>query len=214
MTPLKIDIVSDVSCPWCIIGYQSLNAAIKEAGLSDSVELNWHPFELNPGMAPEGKAHADYARDKYGHGPEQREASFQNVTNRAAAVGYEINFPEQPRIYNTFDAHRLIHWAKEFDQQTELKLSLFKLFFQDHGNPSAEADLLGCVKAVGLDVNKAKEILNSDLYKSDVQAALTDARQKGITSVPTYIFDEKYVVTGGQPKDTFIKVFEAVGAAS
>jgi len=125
---LKIEIVSDVACPWCIIGYTSLQAAIKE--LDQPVDISWRPFELNPSMPLEGQTYADYSRTKYHRTEEQSKANLQNVTQRGLDVGYEFNFTENTRIYNTFDAHRLLYWAKEFDLQTQLKLALFDLNFK------------------------------------------------------------------------------------
>jgi len=210
MTPLNIDIISDVSCPWCLIGYHSLKAAIDESGLTDSVHLNWKAFELNPDMPKAGKTYLDYGREKYGRMPEQAAASLVNVKRRAAAVGFDIDFPDPPRIYNTFDAHRLLFWAKEFGLQTELKLGFFRLFFQDHGNLSDHEDLLKRVGDVGLDVKKAKEILNSNAYEDKVKSELDFARQNNINSVPTYIFNKKYQISGGQPKAIFMNVLDEV----
>jgi len=167
----KIDIFSD--------------AALDQSGLADQVELNWRPFELNPDMPIEGKSYIDYGRDKYGRSPEQAVASLNHVVKSAASVGFEINFPDEPRIYNTFNAHRLLHWARESGLQTALKLAFFNLFFQEQGSFSDEEDLLNC-------------------------AEINVARQNGITSVPTYIFDNKYLVTGGQPVNTFIEVLNRV----
>jgi len=210
MPKLKIDIVSDVVCPWCIIGYQSLTAAISKGGMEDEVELNWRPFELNPDMPEAGKSYIDYGRDKYGRSPEQAIAGLNRIVESAAAVGYKVDFPEEPRIYNTFNAHRLLHWAKEAGLQTELKLAFFSLFFQEQGSFSNVADLLKCVEKVGLDKERAREILRSNEYESDVKSGLKFAYQNGIQSVPTYIFDEQYVVTGGQPIDTFVQVLNQV----
>jgi len=206
----KIDIFSDVVCPWCIIGYQSLSAALDQSGLADQVELNWRPFELNPDMPIEGKSYKDYGRDKYGRSPEQAVSSLNHVVQSAASVGYEINFPDEPRIYNTFNAHRLLHWARESGFQTELKLAFFNLFFQEQGSFSEEEDLLNCVEKVGLNRKQAAEVLQSNEYSDIVKTELNVARQNGITSVPTYIFDNKYLVTGGQPVNTFIEVLNRV----
>lgn len=210
MSKLKIDIVSDVVCPWCIIGYQSLSGAISQAGLEDEVELNWLPFELNPDMPEAGKSYIDYGRDKYGRSVEQAKAGLSRVVESAAAVGYKVDFPKEPRIYNTFNAHRLLHWAKDTGLQTNLKLAFFNLFFQEHGSFSNEVDLLKSVEKVGLDKDRAKEILDSKDYVAEVKNGLNFARQNGIQSVPTYIFDGKYVVTGGQPTDTFVQVLNQV----
>jgi len=206
MQKITIDIVSDVVCPWCAIGYHSLTDAIESAGLSQAVELNWIPFELNPDMPREGKAHLDYGRDKYSRSPEQARASLKHVEDSAAAAGFEINFPEEPRIYNTFDAHRLLHWAKESGLQTKLKQRLFQLFFQEQGNPSSEEDLLKCANDVGLDVRQAKQILASDMYEAEVRAELRSVHQADIASVPTFILNNKYLITGGQPKETFANI--------
>jgi len=206
----KISIISDVSCPWCVIGYRSLANAIEELGLDDSVEITWLPFELNPNMPPEGQNRNDYLRKKYGLTLSQAAANRDNLIRRGKDVGYAFNFPENGRVYNTFDAHRLIHWAQEFDLQTPLKLALFDLFFQQQGNPSDENDLLQCVDIVGLDVEQAKQVLESNLYKDEVINALDFAYQNGISSVPAFIFNDQSLVSGGQPKETFINVLKAL----
>jgi len=118
----------------------------------------------------------------------------------------DTNFPEEPRIYNTFDAHRLLHWAKESGLQTKLKQRLFQLFFQEQGNPSSEEDLLKCANDVGLDVRQAKQILASDMYEAEVRAELRSVHQADIASVPTFILNNKYLITGGQPKETFANI--------
>ena len=204
----SIKIVSDVSCPWCIIGYQALQLAIIESGLQDEVEINWKPFELNPTMSVEGQDRAEHIQQKYGLTVEQGIANRQNLINRGLELGYEFSFPEDGRVYNTFNAHRLIHWAAEFDKQTELKLSLFDLYFKEAGNPSSEADLLSCVESVGLDSALAKEVLNSERYTDEVRNDQHWNSQQGITAVPAFIFNDKFLVSGGQPKETFVKVFE------
>ena len=199
-----IDIVSDVSCPWCIIGYKALEAAMNKLDMQDNIELNWLPFELNPTMAPEGQNRNDYIREKYGLTPEQGDANRQNLITRGAELGYAFNFPADGRVYNTFNAHRLIHWAKEEDLQTELKLALFDLFFQQAGNPSSDKDLLSCVSNVGLNTERAKEILNSSDYEEAVRKDLLFPRQNNINSVPAFIFNRKYLVSGGQPIEVFV----------
>ena len=199
-----IDIVSDVSCPWCIIGYKALEAAINKLDIEGGVELNWLPFELNPEMGPEGQNRNDYIRKKYGLTPEQGDANRQNLITRGAELGYAFNFTADGRVYNTFNAHRLIHWAKEEDLQTELKLALFDLFFQQEGNPSNDEDLLSCVSKVGLNTERAKEILNSNDYEEVVRKDLLFPRQNNINSVPAFIFNRKYLVSGGQPIEVFV----------
>ncbi|MEM7358444.1 MAG: DsbA family oxidoreductase [Pseudomonadota bacterium] len=209
---MKIDIVSDVSCPWCIIGYQSLHAALEERGELDACDLNWLPFELNPAMPAEGQDIREHMQQKYGATPEQSAANRENIKQRGAAVGYDFNFAAEGRIYNTFDAHRLLHWAREHGRQTELKLALFDLYFKDQGNPDDHQTLVKYAEQVGLDGEAALEVLSSGRYEKEVRAEQEFAWQQGITAVPTFIFNDKYMVNGGQPKDVFINVFEQLAA--
>ena len=204
---LKVKIVSDVSCPWCIIGYSSLAKAIGESGLEAEIELQWKPFELNPNMPAEGQDRAEHIQQKYGLTKEQGNANRQNIINRGSELGYEFSFPESGRVYNTFKAHRLIHWAADFSLQTELKLALFDLYFKQGGNPSDEDSLLKCVELVGLDVQLARDILNSDLYSEQVRQDQQWNSQNGISAVPAFIFNDKYLVSGGQPPEVFMNVF-------
>lgn len=203
-----IDIVSDVSCPWCVIGYRSLHNAIKELKLEDSVTISWLPFELNPTMPMEGQNRTEHLQQKYGMSDEQSRANRQNLIDRGVDVGYQFNFSNDGRVYNTFDAHRLLHWAKSHGLQTELKLALFDLYFQNGGNPSNHDDLLNCVKSVDLPANEAKEILNSENLSHDVRADQERNYQNGINAVPAFIFDNKYLVSGGQPKENFIEILQ------
>lgn len=205
---ISIDIVSDVSCPWCIIGYRALSLALDQLDAHDQMTISWLPFELNPDMPPEGQNRNDYIRQKYGLTPEQGKANRDNLINRGAELGYSFNFPDNGRVYNTFNAHRLIHWAKEHGLQTPLKLALFDLFFQQQGNPSDEVDLLRCVEKVGLDVEQAKEVLRSERYQVEVREALSFAKNNGISSVPAFILNNKYLVSGGQPVDVFVQALE------
>jgi len=203
-----IDIVSDVSCPWCIIGYKSLQSAIKELGKDSDIQLSWKPFELNPQMPVEGQDRAEHIKQKYGLSPEQTKANRQNLIDRGLEVGYEFSFPDAGRVYNTFNAHRLLHWAKGYAQQTELKLRLFDLYFQQGGNPSDEDALLTCVEEIGLPVPEAREILQSNRYASEVRADEELSQRQGISAVPAFIFDNKYMVSGGEAKEVFVSVLK------
>jgi len=184
-----IDIISDVSCPWCIIGYRSLQSALEELDMQDSVNLSWRPFELNPGMSSEGQDRVEHIQQKYGLTKEQGDANRKNLIDRGLSVGYEFNFPDKGRVFNTFDAHRLIHWAKEHGLQTELKLALFDLYFKQAGNPSDESDLLASVEQVGLSRTEAKSILDSDKFVKEVRADQQLGQQQGINSVPAFILN-------------------------
>ena len=209
-----IEIISDVSCPWCVIGYRSLSSAISQLGISEQVELSWRPFELNPNMGEEGQDRNEHIQQKYGLNKDQALANRQQLINRGEEVGYEFNFPENGRVYNTFNAHRLIHWAKEYKLQTELKLELFDLFFQSGGDPSSRGGLLKSVEKVGLSVELAKSIIDSDQYSKEVRSEQALSQQQGVTAVPAFIFDNKYMVSGGQPVDVFLNVFKQIATES
>ncbi|RBP51283.1 DsbA family oxidoreductase [Arenicella xantha] len=208
-----IDIVSDVSCPWCIIGYRALKAALDELTLNEDVTIHWRPFELNPTMPPEGQDRAEHIQQKYGLSPAQTQANRQTLIERGESVGYQFNFPDTGRIYNTFDAHRLLHWAAEHSLQTELKLALFDLYFQQAGDPSKHAALLACVDAVGLPVTEAQRVLDSDQYVDQVRSDQALSQQQGISAVPAFIFDNKYLVSGGQPKEAFVEMLQTLQQA-
>lgn len=209
-----IEIISDVSCPWCIIGYRALQSALDDLDANESVSISWRAFELNPGMPEEGQDRVEHLQQKYGLTDEQGKANRQNLKDRGLSVGYEFNFVENGRVYNTFNAHRLIHWAKEHGLQTELKLALFDLYFKQAGNPSNEEELLSCIELVGLPREQAKSILDSDQFINEVRADQQLGQQQGISSVPAFIFNNKYLVSGGQPKEVFINAIQDLDNAS
>jgi len=208
----SVKIISDISCPWCIVGYRALINAVHDSGLKSDVDILWKPFELNPLMPPEGQDRVHYIRQKYHLNADQALANRQHIIDRGLAVNYEFSFVEGGRVYNTFDAHRLIHWAAKFSLQTELKLAFFDLYFKYGGNPSDQVDLLRCVKLVGLDVEQARAILCSDEFALEVREDEQSNLQNGITSIPSFIFNDQYLVTGGQPKEVFVNIFKELGS--
>ena len=207
---LKLDIVSDVSCPWCVIGYKSLEQALNNLADVVKAEIHWQPFELNPNMPKEGQEIHEHLQGKYGSTPEESDKNHQMITERGANLGFQFNFQANGRIYNTFDAHRLLHWAGKTGKQTELKLALFNLYFHDGGNPSDHADLLTAVKQINLDVEEATAILKSDQYADVVREREHHYRELGISSVPTFIINEKYSIVGGHPIETFEKALRDI----
>ena len=211
---VTIDIISDVSCPWCIIGFRSLQLAIYELDKDEEVEITWRPFELHSEMGPEGQDRAEYIQQKYGLTSEQAQANRQNLIDRGLTVGYEFNFPDKGRVYNTFDAHRLLHWAQQFLLQTELKLALFDLYFKHEGDPSNQQQLLQCVEEVGLSVQGAEAVLTSDQYMEEVRADQALTERQGVTAVPAFIFNNQYLVSGGQPKEAFMDVLQELDKES
>jgi predicted DsbA family dithiol-disulfide isomerase len=202
-TELKIDIVSDISCPWCIIGFKALQTALKEIGPDITANIEWQPFELNPQMPTEGQDITEHITQKYQISEQQADQNREAIKQRGLSVGYEFGNRGGGRIYNTFDAHRLLHWAKTQGKQTDLKLALFDLYFKDSGNPSAHEQLLKIVKSVGLDVIEAKKILDSDQFTADVRQLQQYYQNAGVQSVPAVIVNNKHLISGGQPADVF-----------
>jgi predicted DsbA family dithiol-disulfide isomerase len=211
---LKLDIVSDVSCPWCIIGYKALDSALQKLAPEIQADITWQPFELNPAMPKEGQEISEHITQKYGITLEQSEQSRAMIKQRGLDVGYEFGNRGGGRIYNTFDAHRLLHWAKEKGKQTELKLALFDLYFKQSGNPSDQQQLLDTVEKVGLESELAKQILDSNQYEQDVRDFQRHYQALGISSVPAVIVNNKHLISGGQPVAVFEQAFTEIAKDS
>jgi predicted DsbA family dithiol-disulfide isomerase len=211
---LKLDIVSDVSCPWCIIGYKALESALQNLSPEIQAEITWQPFELNPAMPKEGQEINEHLTQKYGITVEQSEQNRAMIRQRGLDVGYEFGNRGGGRIYNTFDAHRLLHWAKEQNKQTELKLALFDLYFKQSGNPGDHQQLLDVVDKVGLDIELAKQILDSKQYEQEVRELQRHYQTQGISSVPAVIVNNKHLISGGQPADVFEQAFRDIAKGS
>jgi predicted DsbA family dithiol-disulfide isomerase len=202
---LRIDIVSDISCPWCVIGYSALKQALERTSDKASADIHWQPFELNPNMPSEGEDVNQHLMHKYGIGQPQIEANRANLHQRGVSVGYEFGQRGGGSIYNTFDAHRLLHWAGVEGKQTELSLALFDLYFKESGNPSDHAQLLSKAEQVGLNKQQAQQVLQSDAYSKEVREAQQHFHSQGITSVPAVIVNNKHLISGGQPVEVFEK---------
>ena len=201
---LKIDFVSDVSCPWCIVGLNGLLQALEILRDEVQAEIHFQPFELNPKMGPDGQNITEHISEKYGSTPEQSQKNREAIRARGAEVGFAFRTDGNSRIYNTFDAHRLLHWAGIEGVQLPLKQALFKAYFTDGGNPSDHAQLAQIAESVGLDRQRAEAILASDEFADEVREEEQLWLQRGVSSVPTVVFNGQYAVTGGQPVDTFV----------
>lgn len=211
-TPVKIDFVSDVSCPWCVIGLGGLETAIGRVGDLVDVDIHFQPFELNPQMAPEGENIVEHIGRKYGSSPEQSASTRAMIRDRAAETGFEMRMTNDSRIYNTFDAHRLLHWAEEHGKQAALKAALFEAYFTKQLNPG-DADVLADTAAtVGLDRAEAAEVLASGRYADEVRTAEELWRQRGINSVPAIVINDKYLISGGQPAEVFEQALRQIAA--
>lgn len=201
--PVKIDFVSDVSCPWCAIGLKSLEQALERVKDVATAELHFQPFELNPAMAPEGQDITEHLSQKYGASPEQAARTREMIRARGESVGFRFEMEKRGRIYNTFDAHRLLHWAELEGRQRALKLALFETYFTKGESPGDHAVLLRVAGEVGLDTARAARILASDTYAAEVRERERFYQRQGINSVPAIIINERHLISGGQPPEVF-----------
>jgi len=202
-TPLRIDFVSDVACPWCVIGLRSLMKALEAVGGDVDAEIHFQPFELNPDMAPEGENTIEHVIKKYGSNPERSAASRNAMKESGDALGFTFNYGPQSRIWNTFDAHRLLHWAGLEGKQPELKEALFKANFTDQLSTSDHGVLAGAAKSAGLDEERARQILGSSEFSDEVRREEMLWRNRGINAVPSVIFNQRWMIQGGQPPQVF-----------
>jgi predicted DsbA family dithiol-disulfide isomerase len=215
--PIKIDFVSDVSCPWCIIGLNGLEEAIRRIGDEIDATIIFQPFELNPAMPAGGQEIGEHIAEKYGSTPEQMAANRAMIRARAAEVGFTMTMAEGSRIYNTFDAHRLLHWAEEANvegggHQAVLKHRLFEAYFTDGKDPSDHAVLVEAAVAAGLDGVAARAVLESGRYADEVRAAEKLWQSRGIGSVPAIVINDRYLISGGQPVAAFEQALRGIAA--
>jgi predicted DsbA family dithiol-disulfide isomerase len=208
----KIDFVSDVSCPWCAIGLQSLLAALANLRGVVEPELHFQPFELNPDMGADGEDIAEHLAHKYGSSPEQFAQSQEMLRVRGEQLGFRFDMQKRTRIYNTFDAHRLLHWAGPLGRQLALKQALFAAYFAAGEDPSNHATLARIASSVGLDPAQAQAILASDRYATDVRARERFYTGQGIHGVPAIIINDRHLIEGGQPVAVFERVLRQLGA--
>lgn len=202
---LQIDIISDVMCPWCIVGYRRLEQALSQFDDLE-VKLQWHPFELNPAMGPEGQHLGEHIAEKYGSTPEQSTQNRQRLTQMGADLGFEFNFSDASRIYNTRQAHQLLYWAAESGKQTELKLALFSSYFTDQKNPDDIEVLIEAATKVGLDADEARAVLTDKRFETAVKEEEQLWISRGIQAVPAIVFNQQYLISGAQDPDTIAEL--------
>jgi predicted DsbA family dithiol-disulfide isomerase len=207
---MRIDFVSDIACPWCAVGLNSLELALQRVGSEIPVELHFQPFELNPTMAPEGADAGEYLKAKYGMGDEQLAKNRAVIRERGAAVGF--TFGDRLRVWNTFDGHRLLHWAGLQGRARELKHALLQAYHGDGRNPSDPAVLKELAAAVGLDAEEAARVLASDDYGMEVRAAQTEWQRAGIQSVPAVVINQRHLISGGQAPEVFEDALRRIAA--
>ena len=212
-TILKIDFVSDVSCPWCVIGLGELERALRRlAGVVDA-SIEFQPFELNPDLPAEGEDVNEHLARKYGSAPDQMTRVSEQLRARGAVLGFDFRFDRRQRIFNTFDALRLLYWTeREVGSQHELKRALFKAYFTDGVDVSDRSQLARVASAVGLDAVAAREVLDSGRYAEEVRAREQYYRQRGIQAVPSVIVAGTHLIQGGQPSEFFEQALRTLAA--
>jgi predicted DsbA family dithiol-disulfide isomerase len=201
---LQIDIVSDVVCPWCVIGYRQLAKALEASGTPH--EVRWHPFELNPTMPPEGQNMGEHIIEKYGTTKEQSEESRSRMTAAGAEVGFEFRFADDMRMHNTFNVHQLLHWADQQERAHDLKQALFTAHFTDRSNLSDDAVLADVAAAIGLDRAEAVAVLADQRFATEVRTAEHYWQNQGIQSVPAIIFNARHLVSGAQGVENYARI--------
>lgn len=214
---LKIDFVSDVTCPWCAIGLGALQQALDEVAEEVNAELHFQPFELNPHMGPEGQDTVEHLTQKYGSTEAQQAEIRQTICERGAQVGFDFNPEGRGRIWNTFDAHRLLHLAEqESDQATQVRLK-GALLSACHTHSASMADhavLLDCARQAGLDESRVDQVLNSDEFSDAVRSRQDHFRSLGISSVPAVIINDQHLISGGQPTALFVQALRQIAQES
>ncbi len=211
--PIVVDIWSDVMCPWCLVGYRSFKLGVEEAGDDVDVTIRWMPFELNPDMAPEGREQAKHLAAVYNRSEEEIEQMRAQLAAAAERVGFSMAWQgegEEPpaKMWNTFDAHKLLRWAlAEYgpSEQTALKEVMFAAHFQQRANMGDRDVLLGLCEEAGLDRAKAAEALDDDALAVAVRAEEKRGREHGIAAVPTFVINYKYMLQGAQEPDAFAR---------
>lgn len=204
--PLRIDIISDVMCPWCIIGFSQLAQGLKETGTDH--EIHWHPFELNPEMPAEGQNMREHIIEKYGSTPEQSEQARAQMTELGNDLGFRFAFSEDTRMHNTFAAHQLLHWAEEQGRGHDLKMAFFSAHFTDGRNMSDPEVLADVAGEIGLDRAEALAVLQDERFATTVREREGFWLQQGVRGVPAMVFDRQHLVTGAQGVENYSRILD------
>jgi predicted DsbA family dithiol-disulfide isomerase len=209
---MKIDFVSDVSCPWCVVALKSLEHALARIGPQLNASVHFQPVELNPGMGPQGQDIVEHIVQKYGSSSVDIGRSQEALRARGEAFGFHFDFHKRGRIYNTFDAHRLLHWAEGEGKQYSLKNALFNAYFTEGRDPSNHEVLVSVAASVGLDEKRAREILASDEFAKEVRERESFYTRAGIQAVPSIIINDRHLIQGGQPPEVFEQALRQLAA--
>lgn len=210
--PITIDFVSDIACPWCAVGLNGLEEALARTGDLVDAKITFQPFELNPDMPPEGEDAVEHITRKYGISAEQAAANREAIRERAAAVGFDMAQLGERRLHNTFDAHRLLHWAEIEGRQVALKHVLLTANFTQGLDVSDPDILVAAAEQAGLDGEAAREVLASGRYTQEVREAQHLWQSRGINSVPAIVIDGRHLISGGQPPEAFERALRRIAA--
>lgn len=204
--PMRVDIVSDVVCPWCIVGYRQLEEASRQAGIP--IAVHWHPFELNPQMGEEGENLREHLMAKYGISAEDSVRSRARLTRLGDEVGFTFRYSDGMRMVNTFRAHQLLHWADTQGRQHDLKLSLFAAFFTEGLDVNDPEVLAERAASVGLEADAARAVLADGRLRETVRAEQAEWLDRGVTGVPAMVLDGRYMVPGAQGVETYVLILQ------
>lgn len=210
MKNVRIDIVSDVMCPWCVIGFLGLSKALEAMADKIKADIHWQPFELNPGLSAAGQNMREHLMEKYGISAEESKKNREHIRQAGALLGFTFNFTDEMMMANTFNAHQLLHWAGQQGKQTELKQALFQAHFSDGKNVNDNAVLSALAAQVGLDKDEALAVITDQRFALDVRANQQQWQESGVRSVPAVILQQKYLISGGQPPEAFIQALTQV----
>lgn len=206
ISKLQIDIISDVMCPWCVIGYQQLATALEATGTPH--EIHWHPFELNPNMPAEGQNITEHIAEKYGSTKEQSAASRIRMTQAGLEVGFKFNYTDDQRMHNTFNLHQILHWADQKGRMHDLKMAFFTAHFTHGRNLSDNAVLADVAAENGLDRSEALAILEDQRYANAVRNEEQHWINQGIQGVPAVVFNQQHLVSGAQGVENYTRILE------
>jgi predicted DsbA family dithiol-disulfide isomerase len=211
-TRMKIDFVSDIACPWCAIGLKALEQALTRVGDEISFDLHFQPFELNPQMPAQGQDIVEHLTQKYGTTAAEQERNREAIRQRGAELGFVFDTQKRTHVYNTFDAHRLLHWSEAEGKQQALKMALLEAYFTEGRNPSDHAVLVEVAAKVGLDADRARSILASDEFALQVREREQFYHGQGIHAVPSVIINDRHLIQGGQPVELFERALRQIAS--
>ena len=210
MNKIRIDIVSDVVCPWCIIGYKRLEQALMVVADDVDAEIHWHPFELNPAMGPQGQNLREHLHEKYGTTTEASISARETLTALGQEVGFDFSFSDEMRIYNTRKAHQLLMWAQSEEKQFDLELALFHAYFSENKDVSNDDVLVECAVSVGLDESTAKNVITDPSWAEAVASTEQQWLEAGINAVPAIIINRKHLISGAQTSDLLVSAINQI----